>query len=262
MQRLPAWLWPLPVWLWPRSISATPNGLQRLGRALHWCCTGLALSLGVTSAFLAVSAAIPMASAATVLILGTPVPEQFQREIYSIKAPDGRTYTLEGPKAQGQEAVRKALLEQFPRADVGPLTEQEHMEYRGRIEAAPKVLGVKAWLVEHTECASPCSYVHASTTWGFGVGMEAGTPVKTMDALVKRLASPPPPESYGWSSFSQRSAYTSDQTKALARASARLDLRAARASFYDSLGSAVGFALVAIGALFTGRISRYVISGE
>lgn len=262
MQRLPAWLWPPPVWLWPRNVSVTPNGIQRSGRALHWCCAGLAFSLVLTSGFLAISAAIPMVRAATVLILGAPVPEQFQREIYSIKAPDGRTYSLEGPKAQSQDTLSKQVLAQFPSADVGPLTEQERMEYRGRIDAASKALGVKAWLVEHTECASPCSYVHASTAWGFGVEMEAGTPVKTMDALVKRLAAPPVPNTHQWSSFSRRSVFTSDQKRALARADARLALREATASFYGSLGSASGLLLIAIGALFTGRISRYVISGE
>jgi hypothetical protein len=42
VKRLPNWLWPLPVWLWPRKVSTTPNGLQRLGRVLHWLFLGVA----------------------------------------------------------------------------------------------------------------------------------------------------------------------------------------------------------------------------
>lgn len=68
MQRFPAWLWPPPVWLWPRHVSSTPNGLQRLGRVLHWGLSGLAFVLAGFAVMIAAGALFAVVKSA---FLGT-----------------------------------------------------------------------------------------------------------------------------------------------------------------------------------------------
>ena len=78
MQRLPPWLWPLPAWLWPRNVSATPNGLQRLGRVLHWSLSGLALFLKGLGILVAAGALFAVVRSASWEITGLPVPKDLK----------------------------------------------------------------------------------------------------------------------------------------------------------------------------------------
>ena len=78
MQRLPPWLWPLPAWLWPRNVSATPNGLQRLGRVLHWGLSGLAIFLKGLGILVAAGALFAVVRSASWEITGLPVPKDLK----------------------------------------------------------------------------------------------------------------------------------------------------------------------------------------
>jgi len=69
---LPTWLWPLPPWLWPRNVSATPNGLQRLGRVFHWALVGIAALLAATAAISLIIAAGSILPGSVSIITGRP----------------------------------------------------------------------------------------------------------------------------------------------------------------------------------------------
>ena len=113
MLRLPAWLWPLPAWLWPRNVSSTPNGLQRLGRVLHWGLSGLALFLKVSGVLVAAGAFFAVVRSASWELVGFPVPKDLRRVEMTLETPVAFKPSWEQPVSVTDQAFRSDVADVF-----------------------------------------------------------------------------------------------------------------------------------------------------
>lgn len=111
MQRLPPWLWPLPAWLWPRNVSATPNGLQRLGRVLHWGLSGLALFLKGLGILVAAGALLAVVRSASWELVGFPVPKDLRRVEMTLETPFNSKPRFENPASLSDEEFKASIPE-------------------------------------------------------------------------------------------------------------------------------------------------------
>lgn len=96
MQKPPAKRSLPPAWIWPRDLATTPNGLQRLGRVLHWGLSSLAVILAFSACVLAAGPLLQFMKIAPWELVGLPVPDD-------VKLLELTLHTPYGPKLQGVE---------------------------------------------------------------------------------------------------------------------------------------------------------------
>ncbi|MCA6333796.1 MAG: hypothetical protein IM664_04195 [Phenylobacterium sp.] len=127
MQRFPAWLWPPPVWLWPRHVSSTPNGLQRLGRVLHWGLSGLAFVLAGFAVMIAAGALFAVVKSDFWELVGSPVPKDLKWVEMRLETPVAMKPRAEGPVSVTDQTFRSDVADLFQEALRRGLTPPEDL---------------------------------------------------------------------------------------------------------------------------------------
>ena len=144
MQRLPAWLWPPPVWLWPRNVSSTPNGLQRLGRVLHWSLSGLALFLKGLGILVVAGALFAVVRSASWEITGLPVPKDLKWVEVTLVTPFNSKPRFDSQDSLTDDQLRAEIAEFARRALNDGLVPQDRI---GSVERIAREAAASDWKV-------------------------------------------------------------------------------------------------------------------
>jgi hypothetical protein len=108
---LPSWLSPPPAWLWPRNVSTVPNGLQRLGRVLHWGLSSLAVFLAGFSILVIVGATFAWVKSASWELVGYPVPRDLRTVEMRLETPFKWKPAADRPARLTDQEVRAEVSE-------------------------------------------------------------------------------------------------------------------------------------------------------
>lgn len=227
MQRLPAWLWPLPAWLWPRTVSATPSGLQRLGRVLHWGLSGLALFLNVFGVLVAVGALLAVVRSASWELVGFPVPKDLRWVEMTLETPFEMKPVKANPFAQF-DSNRSDEARPITRVEVPASTSNEQF---------------KAKVVERARW----------DLWGRVVPEDQ---IANFQRISQEAAAS------DWKVTRKSTDTTRAKERSLTKARARIELQRAREALPSAILTALGLMLGALASALVGRGSRYILAGE
>jgi hypothetical protein len=235
----------LPAWLWPRTVSATPNGIQRLGRVLHWGLSGIALILKGFGVLVAAGALFAVVKSASWELVGFPVPKDLRRvemtletpfEMKPVKANPFDQFDSNRPSPPPVERTKPWLRRYSQSDEARPITRVE-------VPASTSDEQFKAKVVERARW----------DLWGRVVPEDQ---IADFRRISQEAAAS------DWKVTRKSTDSTRAQERSLTKARARIELRRARAALPDAITTALGLMLGALASALVGRASRYVISGE